>query len=69
MEPYQCIDFKLAGYQKVNGLTKEQVAKRLGMSDVSLWRKRSGNGDFTLSETFKVAELLDMTLDQLFDRQ
>lgn len=43
------------------------VAKKLGISKVNLYKKINGDVKFSLKEAQELADLLDMTVDSLFD--
>lgn len=45
---------------KKSGLKKNHIAECLGMNPKTLWRKLSGQTEFTLSEADKLGEVLGM---------
>lgn len=45
---------------KKSGLKKSYIAEHLGMNPKTLWRKLSGQTEFTLSEADKLGEVLGM---------
>ncbi len=55
----------IAALRKANGLTQQELAKRLNVSDktVSRWERNEGNPDLTLIPV--IAEIFDVTCDEL----
>ncbi|PJO45137.1 helix-turn-helix transcriptional regulator [Lysinibacillus xylanilyticus] len=54
--------------RKENKLNQKDVAKELGIHSVTYSRKEAGDKEFTLSEAFKLAEIFETTVDELFRR-
>jgi transcriptional regulator with XRE-family HTH domain len=48
-----------------SGESLSDLAKELGMSTATLWRKRKGISPFTLEEAAKIAKLTDTSIDEL----
>jgi transcriptional regulator with XRE-family HTH domain len=57
----------LKGSIIAKGMTQYQAAKQFGMSQNSLSRKMLNKRDFTLGETLRIKEVLDLTDRQYFD--
>src|SRR5699024_11548071 len=53
-------------YRKINNLSLEDVAYFLEISLQTYRNKELKNSDFTLTEAFKLSELYDLSLDELF---
>lgn len=47
-------------------ITKEEMAKHLGMGLTSFYRRLSGEVDLSLPEAISIAKKLDSTLDEIF---
>ena len=65
----KAIDKSIAYYMADTGLTREQVAKQLGMSANTLRWKRAGESDWSWSEILTLSELTGKTPDELADIQ
>lgn len=50
---------------KNSGLKMEFVAKKGGMSRTAFWRKMNGVSEFTLSEIQTLAQLLNLSPEQI----
>ena len=61
----KAIDKSIAHYMADTGLTREQVARQLGMSANTLRWKRSGETDWAWSEILTLSELTGKTPDEL----
>lgn len=59
------IDGRIAGWCKTNSTTAEQLAERLNITSTTLSYKRNGKTEWTLSELRQLAEILNMTLNEL----
>lgn len=59
------ISAAIAAYMDEHGLTREQMAKELGMSANTLRWKREGKTDWTWSEILRLSSLLDISPDEL----
>lgn len=49
---------------KKSGLKKSHIADQMGMNPKTLWRKLSGQTEFTLSEADKLGEVLGMNQEE-----
>ena len=58
----------VAVYLKRTGMSQEELAQRIGMTDNTLRRRLNGRNDFTLPEAVRLSELLGVSLDQLAGR-
>lgn len=61
------LDACIAGYLRSNGITQADLAAEIGISEVSLSYKRRGIRQFTLVEVCKLADLMGVDLDEIFD--
>ena len=57
---------KLRGLRAEYGLTQEEVAKKIGISTNSYNRKERGKRKFTLIEAKKLADLFDVSIEDIF---
>ena len=48
-----------------NGLTMEQVAQLLGINPVTLYRKMSGDSEFTRNEIAMLKNALNISLEEI----
>lgn len=60
--------YKLFVARKENRLHQTDVARVLGIHAVTYSRKETGDKEFTLSEAFKLAEMFETTVDELFKK-
>ena len=58
--------YKLYVARKENRLKQKDVARELDIHSVTYSRKESGEKEFTLSEAFRLAEIFETTVDELF---
>ncbi|MEY9975771.1 helix-turn-helix transcriptional regulator [Lysinibacillus sp. RC79] len=58
--------YKLYVSRKENRLKQKDVARKLDIHSVTYSRKETGEKEFTLSEAFRLAEMFDTTVDELF---
>ncbi len=61
------IEFKIAQIRA--GVSKEDIAKYLGVNPATIYRKFNGESDFTLSELRKLKKMLNLTnedVDRIF---
>ncbi len=61
------IEFKIAQIRA--GVSKEDIAKYLGVNPATVYRKFNGESDFTLSELRKLKKVLHLTkedVDRIF---
>lgn len=56
-------EFKIAQIRK--GVSKEEMAKALGINIATLYRKINGETDFTLSELKKLKAVLELSNDDV----
>lgn len=56
-------EFKIAQIRA--GVSKEEIAKELGINITTLYRKINGESDFTLSELKQLKRMLGMTKDDV----
>lgn len=61
--------YKLYVARKENKLKQVDVAKKLNIHSVTYSRKETGEKEFTLTEAFKLAEMFDTTVDELFGKR
>ena len=61
----QNIDSRIAVYMRRAEVTQEDLANRLGISNVQFGRKRRGEYDWKLSELIAVADILGTTVSEL----
>ena len=54
----------VADYVKANGMTFDAIAKKLGITRVSLWQKLNGKREFKLSEAYALADILGVSVDE-----
>ena len=50
----------LLGRMREKGFTQKDLAKEIGISEVALWKKLHGKTDFTTTEIFTIAKVLDI---------
>ncbi len=61
------IEFKIAQIRA--GVSKEDIAKHLGLNPTTIYRKFNGESDFTLSELRKLKKFLNLSnedVDRIF---
>lgn len=56
---------KLLGKIKENGLTQEQLAKKIGKSNGTLSQKLNGRASFTANEMISICEILGIPLKDI----
>ena len=61
----ESIDKAIAYHMVDEKLTREDVAKELGISTLSLRMKRNGERDWKWSEILKIAEMVGKTPDEI----
>ncbi len=59
---------RLLEQRKANGLTQQQVAKYLGITQPSYIRYERGEAEPTLTNVVKLCELFDVSADYLLGR-
>lgn len=59
-------NYKLTIKRKENKLKQTELAKKIGIHKQSYHLKESGKSDFTLTECRMIAQVLDCTLNDLF---
>ena len=69
---YPKLDAAVAGYLRVTQTTQAELAERLGMApNTFAWKRRGEKGgaerDFTVGELARLAQILDMSLDELVE--
>jgi len=57
------IEFKIAQIRA--GVSKEEIAKYLGVNPTTVYRKFNGESEFTLSELRKLKELLHLSKEDV----
>lgn len=55
----------VGAYLERTGMTKVELASKLGMSRTSFYNKMDGTTEFTLSEAGNLASILGLTADQI----
>ncbi len=60
---------RLAELRTLNKLTQKEVAERLGISQPSYIRYENGSAEPTLENLIKLADLFDVSLDDLLGRK
>ena len=68
MQKDSVLGLKIAYYRKLNGLTQEELAEKVGISAqaVSKWEKQTCCPDIMLLPT--LANIFGITIDELFER-
>lgn len=61
----ESVDNAITVFLRRNNMTQEQLASRLGMSEVTLRSKRTGVTEFKLSELIALSEIFDTSLDSM----
>ncbi|RXI55261.1 transcriptional regulator [Clostridium tetani] len=61
---------ELLGELVKKGLTKKDLAKKIGVSEKTIFNKLNGKSDFTLSEIKKIRDLVcpGASLEKLFEK-
>ena len=57
---------RLKGLRVEKGLTQKQMASLIGMPGSSYSRKENGDNQFTLQEAYKISQVLEKTIDEIF---
>lgn len=57
---------KLILLMKENGYTNKDLAHKLGISEKQMGLKIKGDSDFKSSEMFKIAEMFNKTIGEIF---
>lgn len=57
---------QLKALRQLKGLTQNDVAKLLGLSLHGYLNKENGKSQFTLNEAKKLADMFDVTVDDIF---
>ena len=60
---------RLAELRTLNKMTQKEVAERLGISQPSYIRYENGSAEPTLENLIKLADLFDVSLDDLLGRK
>lgn len=55
----------LEGLMKIKGVSKADLAAQLGINLSSLYRRLSGENDFSLSEIKQIQKVLNLTTDEV----
>lgn len=58
---------KVNEYAEKNGVTRDALADRLGMSRSSFFNKVRGSYEFNLSEAYALSRILGISLDELHE--
>lgn len=56
----------LYGLRKEKGLTQEELAKHLNISEVTYRKKELGKSEFTQDEMFSLSKFFNRQIDQIF---
>lgn len=62
---HTAIDREITFFLRTNNITQGQLAKRLKLTENTLSAKRKGKSEFKASELMQLAELMNMSLDQM----
>ncbi|MCQ9211848.1 MULTISPECIES: helix-turn-helix domain-containing protein [unclassified Streptococcus] len=54
--------------RKEAGITQEELAQKIGISTTSYYKKETGKRDFKLKECYRIAEILNKEISDLFTR-
>jgi putative transcriptional regulator len=57
---------KLAHLRKIKGLTQEELAKKVGVSRVHIWKIESGALTGSIKLLARIAKELDCSIDEIF---
>ena len=57
---------RLKGLRVEKRLTQKQMASLIGMPGSSYSRKENGDNQFTLKEAYKISQVLEKTIDEIF---
>ena len=57
---------RLKGLRVEKGLTQKEMASLIGMPSSSYSRKENGDNQFTLKEAYKISQVLEKTIDEIF---
>ena len=57
---------RLKGLRVEKGLTQKEMASLIGMPSSSYSRKENGDNQFTLQEAYKISQVLEKTVDEIF---
>lgn len=61
--PVNSLDELVAAKTRSKGVTRKDLAKKVGMSENTFAAKVKGTSDFTLSEALNLSDLLEITLN------
>ena len=56
----------LYGLRKAKGLTQKELAKEIGISELSYRNKERGKNEFTQDEMFFLSHFLNKQIDKIF---
>ena len=65
MDYHIAIDREITFFLRVNHMTQGQMAKKLGITELTFSRKRRGESEFKTSELLQVAQMCGKTPNQL----
>lgn len=60
------IQSAVTSFAKCNGLTKDELAEKLGFKRTSFYNKLCGKSEYTLSEAYSLSRELGCTLDDFY---
>ncbi|MBS4751001.1 helix-turn-helix transcriptional regulator [Carnobacteriaceae bacterium zg-ZUI78] len=60
------MQIRLYELRKINGLTQEELAKKMNISVVSFRNKELGKSEFTQDEMFFLSNFFNKSVDEIF---
>lgn len=57
---------RLKGLRAEHDLSQEEMAKLIRISSSSYQRKETGESQFLLIEAYRIADIFDMSIDEIF---
>lgn len=57
---------RLKGLRVEHDLSQDKISKLIGISLSSYQRKETGESQFLLIEAYKIADIFDMSIDEIF---
>lgn len=66
MKAVESIDSAITSYMRTNSLTQAQMASKIGISELTLSRKRRGEAEWKLSELECLRDMTGRSIGSLF---